>query len=172
VTSRSCDSAGGEAPPHVPLTWRASHSPDHQRVAKRLARQLEDFFEAGGHGEVLVAPLHVILSRRCDVVEPDLIVVADPSQVTGRAIEGPPLLLVEILSPTSIERDRIVQATRYAALGVPHYWIVDLDTRAIECYRAIASTYNLLVRVDAPTMLEHPDWPGLTIDTPAIWRQS
>jgi Uma2 family endonuclease len=148
-----------------------SPSPIHQRVAKRLARQLEDFFEAGGHGEVFVAPLDVILSER-DVVEPDLIVVADPSQVSGRAIEGAPLLLVEILSPTSIQRDRIVKATRYAALGVPHYWIVDLEARAVECYRLAGAKYELLARAEAPTGLEHPDWPGLQIDTAAIWHRT
>jgi Uma2 family endonuclease len=146
-----------------------SPSPIHQRVGKRLQRQLEAYFEVNGRGEVFDAPLDVILTTR-DVVEPDLIVVANPAQVSGRAIEGAPLLLVEILSPSSIERDRIVKAARYAALGVPHYWIVDLDARAIECYRGQDGRYELVVRVEAPAALLHPDWPDLTIDTAAIWR--
>ncbi|HVT48311.1 MAG TPA: Uma2 family endonuclease, partial [Vicinamibacterales bacterium] len=102
--------------------------------------------------------------------EPDLIVVANPAQVSGRAIEGAPLLLVEILSPSSIERDRIVKAARYAALGVPHYWIVDLDAHGIECYRGRDGRYELVARAEAPAALRHPDWPDLTIDTVAIWR--
>lgn len=149
-----------------------SPSPVHQRVAKRLQRQLEDHFEARGLGEVFNAPLDVILSTM-DVVEPDLIVVADPAQVSGRAVEGAPLMLVEVLSPSSIQYDRIVKATRYAALGVPHYWIVDLESRAIECYRASAGKkYELVVRADAPAPLEHPDWPDLRIDTAAIWYRT
>ncbi len=147
-----------------------SPSPLHQRVGRRLQRQLEQFFEEQSLGEVFNAPLDVILSPR-DVVEPDLIVVADPAQVSGRAIEGSPLLLVEILSPTSVERDRIVKATRYAALGVPHYWIVDLDARAIECYRGRDGRYELVARAEAPSTLSHPDWAGLTIDLAALWRQ-
>ncbi len=153
------------------LYAKPSPSPVHQRVAKRLARQLDDFFEARGLGEVFVAPLDVILSKR-DVVEPDLIVVADPSQVSGRAIEGAPLLLTEVLSPSPIQRDPIVKATRYAALGVSHYWIVDLEARAIECYRLGSLNYELVARADAPAALAHPDWPDLQIDTAAIWYRA
>jgi Uma2 family endonuclease len=148
-----------------------SPSPIHQRVSRRLQRQLERFLEEHGLGEVFDAPLDVILSPR-DVVQPDLIVVSDPTQVSGRAIEGPPLLLVEILSPTSIERDRIVKAARYAALGVPHYWLVDLDTRTIECYRSRDRRYDLVSRAEAPSTLTHPDWPGLTLDLAALWHQT
>ena len=53
-------------------------SPLHQRVSKRLQRQLEQFFEAGGRGEVFDAPIDVILSVH-DVVQPDLVVVMVPS---------------------------------------------------------------------------------------------
>lgn len=148
-----------------------SPSPNHQRVGKRLQRQLEAFFEARGLGEVFNAPLDVILSKK-DVVEPDLIVVADPAQVTGRAIEGAPLLLVEILLPTSVDRDRVVKAARYAALCVPHYWIVDLELQAIECYRAVSGRYELIAAVHHPDSLVHPAWPELRIDTAALWRDS
>ena len=148
-----------------------SPSPIHQRVSKRLQRQLEAYFEATGLGEVFNAPLDVILSKG-DVVEPDLIVVTDPAQVSNRAVEGPPLLLVEILSPSSIERDRILKAARYAALGVPHYWIVDLEARVIECYRRIGTKYEPIARAQAPAALQHPDWPDLAIDTATIWHRT
>jgi Uma2 family endonuclease len=148
-----------------------SPSPLHQRVGKRLQRQLEAHFEAKGLGEVFNAPLDVILSNR-DVVEPDLIVVTDAAQVSPRAIEGAPLLLVEILSPSSIQRDRIVKAARYAALGVAHYWIVELDAQVIECYRLRAGKYELAVRAQSPDPLHHPEWPDMTIDTAAIWARS
>lgn len=69
------------------LSVTPSPSPIHQRVGKRLRRELEAYFEARNLGQVFNAPLDVILSRK-DVVEPDLIVVADPAQVSGRATEG------------------------------------------------------------------------------------
>jgi Uma2 family endonuclease len=68
----------------------------------------------------------------------------------------------------------VVKAVRYAALGVPHYWIVDVDARVIECYRLAGGTakYESIARAQAPAALEHPDWPGLRIDTAAIWYRT
>jgi Uma2 family endonuclease len=138
-----------------------SPSPLHQWVSKRLQRQLEAYFEDRSLGKVFDAPLDVILSLY-DVFEPDLLVVR-PDQISKRGIEGPPLLLVEILSPSTQDRDRSSKANRYAHFGVPHYWIVDPDLARIECYRLSESVYRLLVQAEPPAVLTHPDFPELTI---------
>ena len=106
-------------------------SPRHQRVSKRLQRQLEAYFEASGRGEVFDAPIDLILTPH-DVVQPDLVVVTDPGQVSGRAIEGSPALVVEVLSLSTRDHDRPVKGRRYAALGIRHYWLVDLEASRIE----------------------------------------
>ena len=146
-----------------------SPSPLHQRVSKRLQRQLEAYFEGRGLGEVFNAPLDVILSFH-DIVEPDLIVVTDPAQISARAIEGPPTLAVEVLSPTSEHRDRGVKARRYAELGVPHYWIVDLEARAIECHAVREGPYRLVASARGEDRLVDPAWPDLRVDLAALWR--
>jgi Uma2 family endonuclease len=146
-----------------------SPSPAHQRVSKRLQRQLEDYFEGRGLGEVFAAPLDVILSFH-DVVEPDLIVVTDPGQISRRAIEGPPALAVEILSPTSESRDRGVKALRYASLGVAHYWIVDIEAKTVECFQADEASYRLVASAARDERLSHPAWPDLAVDLAALWR--
>lgn len=46
--------------------------------------------------------------------QPDLVVVTDPTIISSRGIEAPPLLVVEVLSPSSIKHDRQVKARRYA----------------------------------------------------------
>ena len=146
-----------------------SPSPFHQRASKRLQRMLEAYFEDRGLGEVFNAPLDVILTRR-DVVEPDLIVVNAPAQVTARAIEGPPLLVVEVLSPSSVRTDRGIKSRRYAELGIRHYWIVDIDAQEIECYRLSGSRYELVHRAGRTDEFQHPDWPELAIGLEALWR--
>lgn len=143
-------------------------SPLHQRVSKRLQRQLEAYFEARSLGEVFNAPVDLILTFH-DVVEPDLVVVAEPKQISGRGIEGAPLLAVEILSPSTRVRDRTMKAHRYAELGIPHYWIVDPDEKRLECFRLQATTYELLLQGDSPAKLTHPDFPDLQLDLSAIW---
>jgi Uma2 family endonuclease len=143
-------------------------SPFHQRASKRLQRMLEAYFEVRGLGEVFDAPLDVILTNR-DVVQPDLVVVHVPALVTARAIEGPPLLVVEVLSPSTARTDRAVKARRYAELGVRHYWIVDGQARAIECYRLKGTLYEFVLRAGPSDSFTHPDWPELVIDTTALW---
>lgn len=146
-----------------------SPSPLHQRLSKRLQRQLEGYFEARDLGEVFNAPLDVILSRH-DIVEPDLLIVGNPAQVSQRGIEGAPLLVVEVLSPSTLSRDRGMKAQRYAELGVAHYWILDPDARTLDCLRLEEGTYRRLVQACAPNALHHPDWPDLAIDLDALWR--
>ncbi len=145
-------------------------SPRHQRVSKRLQRQLERYFEPRGIGEVFNAPVDTILGPH-DVVEPDLLLVTSPATVSDRAIEGPPTLVVEILSPSTAARDRNLKRRRYAAAGVTHYWLVDIDVRRIECLRLTAGGYVPAAEARGIDSLVHPDWPGLRIDLAALWRE-
>ena len=144
-------------------------SPRHQRVSKRLQRFLEEYFEAPGRGEVFNAPIDVILTRH-DVVQPDLVVVTDPSQVSERAVEGAPTLLVEVLSPSTTAYDRTTKAQRYATLGVAHYWIADPAARTVECFRLHEAPYTSVASFAAADTLTHPDFPGLRFDLAAVWR--
>jgi Uma2 family endonuclease len=144
-------------------------SPLHQRVSKRLQRQLEAYFEDARGGEVFNSPIDVFLTSH-DLFEPDIVVVTERSQISARGIEGVPALLVEVLSPSTTAYDRTTKGRRYAALGIPHYWIVDPVARRIECYRAKAGTNHLVAQAGAAGTLTHPDFAGLTIDLDTIWR--
>jgi Uma2 family endonuclease len=46
-----------------------------------------------------------------------------------------PILVVEILSPSSAHADRFVKRRRFQLAGIAEYWIVDLDGRAIERWK-------------------------------------
>jgi Uma2 family endonuclease len=129
---------------------------------------LEDYFESRGLGEVFAAPLDTILAPY-DVVQPDLLVVTDPQSVSGRAIEGPPAVAIEILSRSTAATDRTRKARRYAAAGVRHYWLVDPERRRFECLRLETSGYVSVVRADDAATLSHPDWPGFTVSLEALW---
>lgn len=144
-------------------------SPMHQRWSKRLLRRLEDYFEPRSLGEVFDAPIDLILAEH-DIVEPDLLIVANPDQISKRGIEGVPLMVVEILSPSTRAQDRAVKMRRYAECGIPHYWIADPDAETLECFRLERGAYRLVAEASAPATLAHPDWPDLTIDLGALSR--
>ncbi len=80
-------------------------------------------------------PIDVILSPY-SVLQPDIALVRKSrgGLLTHRGIEGPPDLVVEILSPSSAERDRGRKMQIYAHYGVPEYWIVDGGRKVLEQY--------------------------------------
>jgi Uma2 family endonuclease len=67
--------------------------------------------------------------------QPDLFVVPDIPADRSWAHFPDPILVAEILSPSSARLDRIVKRRRFQRAGIPEYWIVDLDTRVIERWR-------------------------------------
>ena len=142
---------------------------EHQRVSKRLFTILLRYFEEGRRGEVLYAPLDVILADD-DVVQPDLVVVRDPAQLSSRGVEGAPFLVVEVISPGRAHYDRTVKAQRYAARGVPHYWIVDPEARRLEGFRLGGEGhYTLQAAGTENEVVEVPDLPALTIPLATLW---
>ena len=99
-------------------------------MCSNAQRQLEAYFEDHGLGEVFDAPLDAILGPH-DVVEPDILVVVDPRTISRRAIDSAPLLVVEVLSPSTERTDRVRKRERYAISGIRHYWIVSIDDRSL-----------------------------------------
>jgi Uma2 family endonuclease len=142
-------------------------SPAHQYTSKRLQRILERYFEAGPGHLVFAAPVDLILAHE-DVVQPDLLVI-ERTQISARGIEGPPLVLVEILSPSRPEYDRLTKARRYAARGVRHYWIADPDTRTLECFELEGGAYRLQASASGHETLGVPAFNGLTIPLAELW---
>src|SRR5581483_5221256 len=99
----------------------------HQRLVARIFRMLDEAATAANAGEVFLAPLDVRLSDY-DVVEPDLFFVATDRLSICRDdkfIEGPPDLVVEIVSPPTRVADLVRKAAVYARSGVAEYWTVD-----------------------------------------------
>jgi len=143
-------------------------SPRHQYTSKRLQRVLEQYFEGPRGCLVFNAPIDVILAPD-DVVQPDLVVVREGPQISSRGIEGAPVLLVEILSPSRPEYDRMAKARRYAARGVLHFWIVDPDARMVECYRLEGHTYRLEASGRDRDTLAVPGFDDLALTLSGCW---
>jgi len=111
--------------------------PDHQRVAFAIARLLEDAIAGREDVEVFGVPGDIIL-RPDTVVEPDVFLLRrGPGSRFASWRDAPvPLLAVEILSPSTAARDRGIKRRLYLEAGVEEYWIVDVDARMVERWRA------------------------------------
>lgn len=97
--------------------------PLHQLVVSRLLRVLSTGTPAGV--EVLSAPLDVRLADDTQV-QPDLL-VALRSDFGPKRIEAPPMLVVEVLSPSTRLIDLNLKRARYERAGIASYWVVDPD---------------------------------------------
>ncbi|HET8655569.1 MAG TPA: Uma2 family endonuclease [Longimicrobiaceae bacterium] len=117
----------------------------HQIVAAELGHHFLDHVRTCGLGLVLFAPTDVVLSEE-NVVQPDVLFIRSErvaELVRERAIHGAPDLVVEILSPSSLVRDRHRKRALYERAGVPEYWIVDPGNRAIEVFSRGDGGYEL-----------------------------
>lgn len=72
---------------------------------------------------VLAAPAAVALADDTEV-QPDVL-VAPRGQFTEKELDGPPLLAVEVLSPSTRRVDLLLKRDRYQAAGIPSYWLLD-----------------------------------------------
>jgi len=114
------------------LAMSPSPTSRHQDAITKLAVSLFPYFK-GKNCRVFVAPMDVKLSDE-DVVQPDLLVVCKPEQIKRTHIDGPPTLVVEILSETSINRDRNIKRELYARAGIAEYWIVTPFPHLVEIF--------------------------------------
>jgi len=107
----------------------------HQMVSLNLTMILGAHVRANQLGRVLTAPCTVRLTPD-EPVEPDLFFVSrDRERIVGdQAVNGPPDLIVEILSPSGTGRDRVTKFNRYAQVGVAEYWIIDPAEETVEQY--------------------------------------
>lgn len=111
----------------------------HQLIVVRIVTALYSYASARDLGEVLPAPTDVLFAEG-DYFQPDVLFVSrDRWHLAGdRGIEGPPDLVVEILSPSTSARDRGIKLDRYRLFGVPEYWIVDGEAERVEVWRLAA----------------------------------
>jgi Uma2 family endonuclease len=131
----------------------------HQRVSIRLSAAilmaLEEGKRTGGGGEceAFHAPVDLFLPGEESVYQPDLLVVCDPSKVRDHGIVGVPDLVVEILSPSTGNRDMTRKRWSYEAAGIPEYLIVDPDERVAVLLRLEAWRYEEAARVEWGAMV-------------------
>ena len=104
-------------------------------------------------------------------MQPDLIFVAAgrESIVTERAVEGPPDLAVEILSPWSDRRDHVAKAALYARYGIRHYWIPDPVARTLEVYEVQGAEYRRAAVHEGAARMRTMLVPDLEIDLGQVW---
>ena len=106
----------------------------HQVALMRLFKLIAPYVDAERLGETLVSPADLRLGGD-QLSQPDLFVVPFLPPGLDWAEFPDPILIVEVLSPSTARADRTVKRRRFQRSGIPEYWIVDLDARVVERWR-------------------------------------
>lgn len=162
------------------LSMTPTPSWQHQSSLMRLANLIFNWIDPRGLGSVVQAQVGVVLDEG-NGVQPDLVYVAREhrDQIAERGLVGPPDLVAEVLSPSTGSigepqteaRDRGVKLRRYAAAGVPHYWLLDLRARTLEAYILGESGYEPAGIHGPGTIFRPALFPGLEIPIDTLWAE-
>ncbi len=109
----------------------------HAQLSGFLLRVLGAWVEAHDLGTLLLPPFLMRLAPPVDRArEPDLLFVAreHTDRLRRTYLDGPADVVVEIISPESVGRDRGEKFVEYERAGVPEYWLIDPDRRYAEFY--------------------------------------
>lgn len=118
---------------------KAAPSRVHQEILMELSKQLAVYL-TGKSCKIYPAPFCVRLdnvkndSDVKNVVEPDITVVCDSSKLDERGCNGSPDMIIEILSPSSVKKDRFIKFNTYEKAGVREYWIVEPDEKLVSVF--------------------------------------
>lgn len=118
------------------LIFNEAPSVSHQGILRELSYYLTDYIKKKkGPCKLYFSPISVRLDMdNKTMLEPDLIIVCDPSKSDGRHINGAPDFVVEVVSPSSRGRDYMVKLNKYYYAGVREYWIIDPRCQTVSVY--------------------------------------
>lgn len=142
----------------------------HQRTVGQLYLWLASYFAAHRFGVVIMAPADVVPARDT-LVQPDLFVVPRAGERAPDSWReaGRMLLAIEVLSPSTRQRDRTIKRAMYQRMGVPEYWVVDLEARHIERWRPAADRPD--IATSAIEWRPEGTAPALRIDVEELFRE-
>src|SRR4051812_36967011 len=167
----------GEDPPGVRLELvngeiavSPSPIPKHGYTVIQLARILSQHIKTQKLGR-LYPDVDTIFGEY-DVRRPDLLFFSKGRThlIGEKAMEGPPDLCVEVLSPSSVRIDRKDKFKQYAIGGVRFYWIIDPAKRTVEGHTLTGGKYRLSGEGKNDDTITLPPFKDLKISLIELWQ--
>lgn len=156
----------------------ASPSNVHQEIFGELFVQLHTYLK-GKTCKVYAAPFDVRLFEENGdspedvdtVVQPDITVVCDSEKVDQKGVHGAPDMVIEILSPSTAQYDKLWKFNLYRKTGVREYWIVDPDARVVSVYTLDKGQYRAAA-YGADTSIKVSVLEDCSIDMSAVFPET
>jgi Uma2 family endonuclease len=138
---------------HGAIIEMATPTPEHQTLIVVLIQMLTGLIP---QGKLFIAPLDVVLDDET-IVQPDVMWLAHDSRcvVEKKKLRGAPDLIIEVLSPSTMRRDRTVKFELYEKFGVREYWMID-PLGILEAWSLIDKVYTLIGQFRAGEVFVSP----------------
>ena len=129
---------------------------EHQDVGSFLEKIMGIYVEARGLGKIIRAPFVMRVEKVQSAREPDLLFVQNNRihLIKETYLDGPADMVVEIVSPESIGRDRGDKFVEYERAGVGEYWLIDPLRQTAEFYE-LAGDGRYRLSITSPDGVYH-----------------
>jgi Uma2 family endonuclease len=168
--------------------WQMPAAPQHNLTAMILAHLIYMYIKQNKlQYKLFLDSLRMHYNNNENYYEPDIAVVKDPTKIDKvKNIYTAPDLVIEILSPRTQKRDLTEKLVNYGKMGVPEYWIVDVDKEEIMQYLNTSDVLVINEIYQLPPEDYDPEWDveeyitqfhsplfgdGLTVDLEEIFKE-
>ncbi len=144
----------------------------HQDVGSFLITLINTFVVAKNLGTIKYEPFQMKTGPDLPGRSPDILFVASAhsKRLKKTYLQGPADLVVEIISPESVGRDRGEKFSEYERGGIPEYWLIDPLREQAEFYIRNKKGIYQLARMDAKGIFHSTMLPGLWVDPEWFWK--
>lgn len=142
----------------------------HQDVALNIATIIKNYLRQRDLGRVYIAPMDVSLDE-VNVYQPDVFFFKHTSAAKRgeRCIEGAPDFVVEILSDSTADLDRLKRKI-YARHGVHELWIVDAEEKQVAVFNLAKSAETPAGIYSGADTFTSSTFQGLTFACEEVFR--
>ena len=144
----------------------------HQEVSGFLLRVVAEFVEVHQLGKVRYENFQMKLITTPRGREPDILFIANGNlpQVRQNFLDGPADLVVEIVSPDSVERDRVRKFAEYQGGGVREYWLIDPVMREANFFLLDDAGAYRFIPADAQGIYRSSALEGFWLRVDWLWQ--
>ncbi len=149
------------------IVRKSSPTIRHQRISGNIYFQIRTYLQQNPVGEVFSAPLDVVLEEHT-APQPDVFFVSKEREFIldeeEGVVIGTPDLIVEIISPSSVKKDRYEKKDLYERFGVREFWLADPNNRTVEIFTFSENAYRLHGFADEESKATSTVLPGFEVD--------
>ncbi len=124
----------------IPYSMAPSPMMKHQRISFKIASQLDSLLSGCEANCYFYEAIDWQITEDT-IVQPDVLVVCGDFE-EGKKLETTPVLVFEILSPSTRKKDRVLKYRLYQEAGVKYYCMVDPTVDSIEVFQLAGDSYR------------------------------